>query len=294
MLKSLRRHIMMQQGGKHYNVDWYPIIQGDMTTAQLIADYGDLFQTFDDAPETYGGKTKLGAKALNRNVTSIQVGHNVVCHIIIMEEGYPPIYVPISSALRTITFHSDTTYKHIVFYSTNETGNQAFNAAVWQIGGLWYDESNNIRYLHIPRYSTNSINVYRTERPDPRGYAGSTYFIPDWWSGTIFLIRFTQFQKIRFSKGCTLFKSMFFMGGGPSENAALRDIYCHWGLGEVKQQYYSRGVYRNVKLHIPDLGNAEDNTALVAEYRSKGWNYLSGAGIYNDVETTEPQEQDSI
>lgn len=281
----------MQQGGKHYNVDWYPIIQGDMTTAQLIADYGDLFQTFDDAPENYNGMTKLGAKALNRNVTSIRIGGNTRPYIMVVEEGYAPIFYNSSS---TITFHSDTTYKHIVFYTTSETGNQAFNAAEWQIGGVWCNERNNIRYLHIPRYSTNSINVYDFGWPNPRGYAGSTYFIPDWWSGTIFYIRYTQFQKIRFSKGCTLYNNIYFMGTGQSENPALRDIYCHWGLGEVKQQYYHRGVYQNVKLHIPDLGNLTDNAALVAEYRSKGWNYLSGAGIYNDVETTEPQEQDSI
>jgi hypothetical protein len=122
-----------------------------------------------------------------------------------------------------------------------------------------------------------------------RGYAGSVYYLPDWWSGYLTILRFAVISKLRLSKGTKFLNNPYAFGDRASEIPNLTDIYAHWGLGEVPQQPGTRFTGQ-WKLHIPDLGNAEDNAALVAEYRSKNWGRVSGRGIFNDVEETEPEE----
>lgn len=286
---------------KRYKIDWYPIIQGDRTLQEMIAEYGDLMQTFDDAPDVYRnepyGGVKKGAMALERNLTSVQFGGNYNFTIIVYEDGVETQRY-YWGRTTTHTFNSTTSAKHIVFYTRFHTGNQSFTAARWLILPYienfnygWMNMRSEIKYLHIENgYSIPFVGfgplVYF---PNFYGYNGAVYYMPDWWRGTLPIMRYVQASKLRLSKGVRLNNTIYTFGASISDNPNLTDIYVHWGLGEVPQQTGNRYTGR-WKLHIPDLGNAEDNAALVAEYRSKGWNYVSGKGIENNVETEEPEE----
>lgn len=295
---EFRRRLMMSMPRK-----WYPIFQGNVTLDDMIAEYGDLMQTFENAPDVYGtgtiGGVKKGAMALVRNLTSVQFGSNYNFTIIVYEDGVETARW-YNGRTATHTFNSTTSAKHIVFYSAYNTGNQSFTAARWLIlphvenfNYDWLNMRSEIKYLHIE----NGYNVsfagfggWTVYFPNFYGYNGAVYYIPDWWRGALPFIRYVKASKLRLSKGTGLINSIYAFGNSISDNPNLTDIYVHWGLGEVPNQPGNRFTGQ-WKLHIPDLGNAEDNAALVAEYRSKGWNYVSGRGIFNDVEATEPQEQ---
>lgn len=296
----LRRRMMMQQR-KRYKIDWYPIIQGDRTLDDMIAEYGDLMQTFDDAPDVYGaeqlGGVKKGAMALRRDIASTQFGEWYHCTIIIYEDGKETARYYNRGGMHT--FNSTSSTKHIVFYSAYNVGttNRDFYARwlilphVENFAYNWITVNSEFKYLHIERgYSVQfgrfGNNMYLKS---VYGYAGSVYYLPDWWSGSLTVIRWAEISKLRLSKGTKFFDNPYAFGVYASEKPNLTDIYAHWGLGEVIRQpaYAYTGRW---KLHIPDLGNAELNAALVEEYRSKGWNYVSGLGIFNDVEETEPEE----
>lgn len=287
----LRRRAMMQQIGHRYNVDWYPIVQGPVTLKDMIAELGDLMQTYDDAPATWNGTTKTSAFALAKGAASAKFGGNIPVKCILYEEGQSPRYI---SSVQTITFASTETYKHVVHYNTNLGGNQTLAGVRWVITetniNLYAQLVTGVKYWHIPYNRNVSVSVlYNINNPNPTCYSGSVYYIPDWWGGQLYPARYKQCAKLRFSKGVTLYNSIYFFGNHASEMPNLTDIYVHWGLGEVINQPFNRFTGQ-WKLHIPDLGNAEDNAALVAEYRSKGWNYVAGKGILNDVEIAEPKE----
>ena len=285
MIESLRRHIMMQQGGTHYNVDWYPIFQG-VPLKDLIAEFGDLMQTFDNDSNWAMYKC---AFAIARNTQSITVGTTGSLNITIYEEGQEPIRV--TQRNTTINFSSTTTYKHVVSYSNRMFG--GCNVPVcWLINYnvVTFGTKENVFFLHVPKFhpeciiNTSSNNIFYL------GRAGCTFYIPD-WSNTGQTFFGSQVSKIRFSKDSSVNGGTLSFGSyssGIPQN--LTDIYAHWGLGEVITQPSNRntGLW---KLHIPDLGKAEDNAALRQEYIDKGWGYVSGLGIFNDVETTEPREQ---
>lgn len=285
---EFRRRLMMLKPRK-----WYPIIQGPITSQDMINELGDLFQTYEDAPNTFNNNTKTSAFALDKSLTSVQIGGNMQPYCIVYEEGQPPIRISIVT--QTVNFTSTDTYKHVVCYGRSYAGNQILSGVGW-----WINTSNfppaaqvnkGIKYWHIAYESDADVRIgYRYNYSNPIGYSDSVYYIPDWWRGTIYPQAYKKCSKIRFSKGVVLNNSYYFWGNSASDMPNLTDIYAHWGLGEVPQQPGTRFTGQ-WKLHIPDLGNAEDNAALVAEYRSKNWGRVSGQGIFNDVEATEPQEQ---
>lgn len=271
---------------------WYPIIQGPITSQDMINELGDLFQTYEDAPDTYSTRQKTSAFALSKSLTSVQIGGNFAPNCIVYEEGQEPIRIATFS--RTITFTSTETYKHVVCYGRSFAGNQNLSGIMWWINTSSFENAARValgvKYWHIA-YGSNAVTyIGDVYAPNPIGYNGSVYYIPDWWGGWIQILRFKQCSKVRFSKGVSMSTSIYFWGNTQSDLPNLTDIYVHWRLGEVPQQPGTRFTGQ-WKLHIPDLGNAEDNAALVAEYRSKNWGRVSGQGIFNDVEATEPQEQ---
>ena len=286
----LRRRLMMQQR-KRYKIDWYPIVQGPVKTQDMINELGDLFQTYDDAPDIFNNRQKTSAFALDKSLTSAQIGGNFAPNCIVYEEGQAPIRIP---TFRTIVnFTSTETYKHVVCYGKSFGGNQNLSGVKWWINTSGWEATAyvalGIKYWHIAYGSKVHTWIGSVYTPNPRGYAGAVYYIPDWWSGTLILQRYKLCSKIRFSKGVRLDNTIYFWGNNTSELPNLTDIYVHWGLGEVPQQPGTRFTGQ-WKLHIPDLGNAEDNATLVAEYRSKNWGRVSGRGIFNDVEREEPEE----
>lgn len=273
---------------------WYPIIQGPVTSQDMINELGDLFQTYDDAPDTFNNRQKTSAFAFSKSVTSAKFGGHFAPNCIVYEEGQAPIVFWNSG---TVNFTSTQTYKHVVCYGGSWGGNQTLSGVMWWINtysgweGAAPRVAVGIKYWHIA-YGSNALpwignNFYF---PNPRGYAGSVYYIPDWWRGIMNLQRFKLCSKIRFSKGVRMSNNVYFWGYNASDLPNLTDIYVHWGLGEVPQQPLNHFTGQ-WKLHIPDLGNAEANAALVAEYRSKNWGRVSGQGIFNDVEETEPRER---
>ena len=284
---EFRRRLMMLKPRK-----WYPIIQGSITSQDMINELGDLFQTYDDAPDMFNNRQKTSAFALSKSLSSVQFGGNFAPNCIVYEEGQAPRRIPTSRTI--VNFTSTETYKHVVCYGKSFGGNQSLSGVMWWINTSGWENSATValgvKYWHIA-YGTNAATwIGDLYNPNPRGYNRATYYIPDWWSGWLQGLRFKQCSKIRFSKGVSMSTSIYFWGNTASELPNLTDIYVHWGLGEVPQQPGTRFTGQ-WKLHIPDLGNAEDNAALVAEYRSKNWGRVSGRGIFNDVEATEPQEQ---
>jgi len=284
---------------------WYPIIQGDRTLDDMIAQYGDLMQTFENAPDVYGtepyGGVKKGAMALERNIASVQIGRTGTSTVIIYEDGEETARYYRST--KTHTFNSTTSAKHIVFYTATTVGSQNnYFPARWMIlphvenfAYNWVNVICRLTYLHIEkgynvRFDGFGDSMYTTS---VYGYEGSVYYLPDWWTGTLTFLRWANISKLRLSKGTKFFnngQAYYYFGVNASGLPNLTDIYVHWGLGEVITQPANRytGPW---KLHIPNLGNDDLNAALVAEYRSKGWNYVSGRGIFNDVEETEPRER---
>ena len=290
----LRRRLMMQPR-KRYKIDWYPIIQGPITLKDMIAELGDLMQTYDDAPETWSGTTKNSAYALSKSAASVQIGGYSTPKSIVYEEGQAPRYVTRNTL---INFASTETYKHIVHYNSNWGGYTPMKYVKWIINERvtanpnLSDGTSNVRYFHIKANSLLPVwgtpNIYN---PIPEGYNGATYYIPDWWRGVMNPMRFKQCTKLRFSRGVTAFKYGSTFGVKVADLPNLTDIYVHWGLNEVVSDFSPPGFSNPWKLHIPDLGNAEDNAALKAEYVSKNWNKVGGGGIFNDVEEKEPEEQ---
>ena len=293
----LRRRLMMQQR-KRYNIDWYPIIQGPVTAQDMINELGDLFQTYDDAPDThpthYKYPTKTSAFALDKSVTSAQFGGNTEVSCIVYEEGQEPIMIPYYRT--TVNFKSNQTYKHVVCFNGYLGGNNALSGVKWIINDnarTLGQLDKTVKYFHIKRDANVAIfcgAIGNQNRTNPIGYNGSVYYVPDWITSNLRPFANTQITKIRVPKSVRqLSNTELFFGYWGNYPRNLTDIYVHWGLGEVPRQPGTQwsGQW---KLHIPDLGNAEDNAALVAEYRSKNWGRVSGRGIFNDVEKEEPKE----
>ena len=291
---EFRRRLMMSMPRK-----WYPIIQGPVTSQDMINELGDLFQTYEDAPDAhpthYKHPRKTSAFALDKSVTSAQFGGNMEVSCIVYEEGQEPIMIPYYRT--TVTFKSNQTYKHVVCYNGNLGGNNSLSGVKWIINdnALTLGQlDKTVKYFHIKRDANIAIfcgNIGNQNLMNPVGYNGAVYYVPDWITSNLRPFANTKITKIRVPKSVRqLSNTVYFFGYYANYPRNLTDIYVHWGLGEVPQQPGTQwsGQW---KLHIPDLGNAELNAALVAEYRSKGWNYVSGQGIFNDVEATEPQEQ---
>ena len=310
----LRRRMMMQQ---KKNSDWVPMnLTMDETTRkcvpawtddELIQLYGDAFKTFDKAPDkvTYQDVDypKTCVLCYDRDTVSTQLGGSV-CYFIKIYEDYECTMTILYGGSTTHTWQSQTSAKHIVCYGAagigrnpvdvrwlllaGDTSNMAFTQGAFARQIHWYKQA-----AVLKLYSQN-VNAFTMCQA--RSTVNSVLYMPPHLN-----INYTgmMLNRLNYSIICLptvgMYNTQYNLFDTP---ANFKHLYLPQGLGEVRSvtswtsPSWGSSVPAAEKyftLHVPDMGNEEDNAALIQECRDQGWTVAKGVKyIVCDYEQTLP------
>lgn len=302
---EFRRRLMMRRK----KTDWIPLQLNCYTDEQLIELYGDLFETYDNAPEKFGAGNvtqqnyiKVGAIAIDTNAVSTQIGGNSSKFVRVYEDGV--LIATVYAWNTTITWQAGSKARHIVCYELCSTGNGSTviqSQIVWIISKVSLNQSSTVlKQIHYHRegnmgYSASDGSIVRS--PYGLNVPDAVLYYPERWDagGNNVNIRTKQHPTIVLPKyGCSMSTSFIF-----NMPAQFKHLYARWELGEVptissrQSIWYGNTVpvaQRYFTLHIKRQANDTLTEQLIAEYQSKGWTTtnLPGMTIVADYDETIP------
>jgi len=281
---------MMQMTKKS---DWIPLMLNCYSDEELIETYGNLFETYENAPEKFWAGSaaqqqyvKCGAIAISLATATTTISGNGHAYVRVYEDGtLKGAYY--SNA--TVTWQSGSKARHIISYGTQvTTGNNNNSGIVWILTTTQIaQQSKDLLQTHYHRDST-SLGYYLIDdynrRKSPLGInnENAIMYYPEKWNngGSQVQFWYKRVPTIVVPKYGALTTDSYFIYNAPVQ---FKHMYVRWGLGEVPSKgnwtsFWASNSQRNYTLYIPDLGNAEDNAALMNEYISKKWKTNSGSG----------------
>lgn len=271
---------------------YVPFAQDSYTKDELIEEYGDLFETFRNAPEApFGTNTKSiygQAAALKKDVESITIGNQLSVRCIVYEDG---VEIGRYTSQATITFSSSTSTKHIVGYTSSVTGGTLHGLVGYAITNGYYTAStdhNGVKNLYYnldngykgKYYLNGFLNNMAKDK-------NAILFVPYITTQCTSLGRFQGKAIVIRNEETELNNDLYLFGMCNN----LYDVYVPYTIGKVPSITSATSfAHRNIALHIPNLGNALDNETLMAEYIEKGWTTGKfSKGIFHDFEETVPE-----
>ncbi len=284
----LRRRLMMQSKKS----DWIPLMLNCYSDEELIRDYGNLFETYKNAPDEFGAGSaaqqqylKCGAIAVAQSAATTTIRGNSAAYVRVYEDG---VLKGTYYSNVTVTWQSESKARHIITYGTQvTTGNYNNSGIVWILATTQINQvSSVLLQTHYHRDST-SLGYYSSDdnrRRSPLGVynENAIMYYPERWNngGNRVQFWYKRVPTIVVPKYGALTTDGYFVYHAPVQ---FKHMYVRWGLGEVPNKgnwvnFWASNSQRYYTLHIPDLGNPEDNTALMDEYISKNWKTNSGSG----------------
>lgn len=306
---EFRRRLMMLSK----KPDWIPLQLNCYTDEQLIELYGDLFETYDNAPEKFGAGSateqnyiKVAAMAIDTNALSTQIGGNVSKYVRVYEDGV--LIATVYASTRTITWQTGSKARHIVCYEVCSTGNTKTaiqSQIVWIISKVILNQPSTVlKQIHyhmegnMGYYSADGSTVQSPLGVYNEDIRDAVLYYPEKWDagGNRVNIWIKRHPTIVLPKyGCNSTASYFIY----HMPAQFKHLYARWELGEVPTISRRQNIWygntvpvaeRYFTLHIKRQANDTLTEQLIAEYQSKGWTTtkLPGMTIVADYDETIP------